>query len=164
MHDESLRLMDRMLDRPLVPPGATLLDVGSYDVNGSYRAIVERRGWSYTGLDVRPGPNVDMVSAEPDHFPFQDETFDVVICGNMLHNVARPWLLVREMARVLMIGGLIAIVAPAEYPGLSLYPKDYWRFRPDGLALLFDDAGGLGEYVIIFEGQDVAASAIKVTA
>ena len=43
MHDASMSEMTRILDR--WPGHARLLDVGSYDVNGTYRPMVERRGW-----------------------------------------------------------------------------------------------------------------------
>jgi len=56
MHDASMSEMTRILDR--WPGHARLLDVGSYDVNGTYRPMVERRGWQYTGMDVSAGPNV----------------------------------------------------------------------------------------------------------
>ena len=163
MHAESLVLMDRMLTRRDSPTPLLVLDVGSYNVNGSYRDLVGRRGWSYIGLDVRPGPNVDVVSAEPYRFPCADGAFDVVICGNMIQNVESPWLLIPEMARVLKPGGLLAVVAPAELPGLHPYPKDFFRYRPDGLKVLFDAAHCLNDYQIIYENmaRDVAMSALK---
>ena len=37
-----------------------ILDVGSYDVNGSYREIFTAEGHEYDGLDMVKGPNVDI--------------------------------------------------------------------------------------------------------
>ena len=59
MHAEALEAMRELLGRG-PGRGAKALDVGSYDVNGTYRPLVEGRGWVYTGLDVSAGPNVDL--------------------------------------------------------------------------------------------------------
>ena len=37
-----------------------VLDIGSYDVNGTYRTIFNAPVYQYTGMDMSPGPNVDM--------------------------------------------------------------------------------------------------------
>lgn len=37
-----------------------VLDVGSFDVNGTYRDIFSQK-YDYTGLDMCAGPNVDVV-------------------------------------------------------------------------------------------------------
>ena len=69
MHPEALEAMTGMVDR--FAQGRTavrpyqVLDVGSLDVNGTYRPLIEGRGWSYCGLDIRRGPNVDVVAADP---------------------------------------------------------------------------------------------------
>jgi hypothetical protein len=49
MHPESFARMARELKRT---HGQNVLDVGAYDVNGSYRPICEALGKSYTGLDI----------------------------------------------------------------------------------------------------------------
>jgi hypothetical protein len=42
-----------------------VLDVGSYDVNGSYRHLFDKSKYHYTGLDMEEGPNVDIVLNNP---------------------------------------------------------------------------------------------------
>jgi hypothetical protein len=37
------------------------LDVGSYDINGSYRDIFIEKKYEYYGLDMIEGPNVDII-------------------------------------------------------------------------------------------------------
>lgn len=161
MHAESLTAMDTLLNRltPVYTNNyAAVLDVGSLDINGTYREIVQRRGWSYIGTDIVAGPNVDVVADDLSGFK---PGYDVVLCGNMLHNVERPWLLIPAMARLLRPGGLLAVVASWRH-GLNSYPADYWRFSPDGLRILFDEAGCLDQYQIDFAGaQDVQGSALR---
>ena len=138
-----------------------VLDVGSLDVNGTFRPMIEGQGWEYVGSDIRQGENVDVVSDDPDKLPFKAGEFDVVISGSTLEHVARPWLLVAEMVRVLKPGGLLAIVTHWKFAE-HRYPSDYWRFLPDGMRVLFDDTGSLEDYQIaIVTEQDIIGSAIK---
>lgn len=161
MHETSYRLMDEELN---LYPGhpAKVLDVASYDVNGSYRPLVEGRGWAYTGLDIRPGPNVDVVASNPYQYPFEDKVFDVCICGNALHNFERPWLAVPEMARVLKPGGMLIIITVHTWPQGSNYPKDYWRVQRDGLEALFEMTERLELiYVRVANAHDLIGRAFR---
>lgn len=162
MHETSYRLMDEELGLCPFHP-ANVLDVGSFDVNGTYRPLVEQRGWQYTGLDVRPGPNVDVVAQNPYRYPFGDGAFDVVICGNALHNIERPWLAMAEMVRVVKAGGMLVVIAPtAGKPASGRFPGDYFRFMPDGMQALFDLTESLEHYGIRVAGEfDVVARAWK---
>jgi SAM-dependent methyltransferase len=160
MDSDAYVLMESLLQRA---PADTrsVLDVGSFDVNGTLKPLASQRGWTYVGIDVRPGPNVDVLASDPFHYQFGDNVFDVVMCSGMLHNVSRPWLLIPEMARVLRPGGLLAIVCPWSL-GLSQYPRDYFRVMPDGMEELFSLAGCLRDCEIkIASGRDVTATAIK---
>ena len=66
---------------------ALVLEVGSYNVNGSVRDHFHNFS-SYTGVDFRPGPNVDEVCLAHD-MDF-DVKFDVVISSSMLEH-DRHW-------------------------------------------------------------------------
>lgn len=122
-----------------------IADVGSYDVNGTYRDLFFIGGshWGYVGLDIQPGPNVDIVipSGENDEwFPMYKRMFDVVISGQCLEHVPKPWKWIKQIASITKPGGLVWITAPHTW-GFHEYPKDCWRVWPDGLRALFDEAG-----------------------
>jgi SAM-dependent methyltransferase len=160
MHSESLQMMAQALERAQ-GVGLRVLDVGAFDVNGTYRPIVEGRGWTYTGLDVREGPNVDIVTEHLYKYPFKAGEFDIVISGNAAHNVERPWKWVPELVRVLKPGGLLVVVTIWRW-GVNGYPVDYWRFLPDGLRVLFDDTHKLGEYVLDMDTEgNTVGSAVR---
>ncbi len=140
---------------------ARALDVGSFDVNGTYRPLVEGRGWEYVGLDVAAGPNVDVVASEPYRFPFEAGAFDVVLSGSTMEHVEAIWRWVPELARVLKPGGLLAIVTHWQFME-HRYPVDCWRIMPDGMRFLFDQVGELEGYEIgIVSKWDIAGSAVK---
>ena len=151
MHAESLALMESMLARYNDGP-ARVLDVGSLNVNGTYRPLVESKGWSYVGLDIVDGPNVDVVSTDPFYYPFPRWSFEVVISGSTMEHVTAVWEWVPELARLLRPGGLLAICTVTCWP-IHRYPLDCWRVLPDGMEYLFDLTGVLEEYDISVDGK-----------
>lgn len=114
------------------------LDVGSLNVNGCVRDLFD----DYTGLDMRAGPNVDVV-ANAHQIPFPDATFANVLCLETLEHDDAFWLTVKEMARVLAPGGTLAVTVPGIGFPKHNHPADYWRFTPEALALLLRDVAGL---------------------
>jgi SAM-dependent methyltransferase len=112
---------------------AEVLDVGSYNVNGCYREMFESRGFTYKGLDMEPGPNVDIVATRPYQWDeIADDIFDAVISGQALEHIEFFWVTVAEMVRVTKEGGLICIIAPNGFEE-HRYPVDCWRFFTDGM-------------------------------
>ena len=81
---------------------------------------------SMVNLDIRPGPNVDVVhDCETFPWPFPDETFDAIIAWHVFEHL-KPWLMIDimdECWRVLKPDGLLKIGMPAEGSfGLSQEP------------------------------------------
>lgn len=109
------------------------LDVGSYDVNGTYRSLFT----DYTGTDIAAGKNVDVVCEEYE-LPFSGSEFEVVISGQTLEHTKAFWVWVKELARVLRPGGTLLLVAPWTY-GIHRYPVDCWRILPDGMRYLLGE-------------------------
>lgn len=113
-----------------------VLDIGSCDVNGTYREIFNESRYHYTGLDMAVGANVDIVPEDPYHWDeIKDEVFDLVISGQVFEHVEYPWLTIREISRVLKPSGFCIIIAPSA--GVEhKYPKDCYRYYADGLEAL----------------------------
>ncbi len=66
---------------------------------------------------------------------FAENSFDVVISGNVLEHVEFPWITFSEMTRVLKPGGLLCVVVPNGFRE-HRYPVDCWRFFTDGVIAL----------------------------
>src|ERR1039457_1974793 len=111
-----------------------ILDVGSSDVNGSYRSLFQEAGWQYTGADIAAGPNVNVVLQSPyDWRELSDTQFDIVVSGQALEHVDFFWITFLEIRRVLKPGGLCCLIAPSSGEE-HRYPVDAFRFYRDGLA------------------------------
>jgi SAM-dependent methyltransferase len=119
-----------------LPRPTKVLDVGSYDVNGSYRRFFDGPNWSYRGLDVEPGPGVDIVVDQPYRWSgVASNSFDVIVSGQAFEHIEFPWVTIHEVRRVLRPGGWCCLVVPSAGPE-HRFPIDCWRFYPDGLTAL----------------------------
>ncbi len=114
----------------------SILDLGSYDVNGSYREYFEVYSWRYRGIDMVVGENVDIVLQDPYNWrEISSGSADVLISGQAFEHIEFFWLTMLEIARVLKPAGLCCLIAPSGGPE-HRYPVDCWRFYPDGFAAL----------------------------
>jgi len=98
----------------------------------------------YIATDCFEHPNVNLIS---DIHTLTDtllpESFDFVICLDVLEHVQHPWVAIKQLYAVLKPGGILLLTTPFNYRlhGNSQV-KDYWRFTADGLSqLLIADAG-----------------------
>lgn len=113
-----------------------ILDLGSCDVNGTYKSLFDVPSWRYIGADMSQGINVDIVLSDPYNWrEIESSSIDVLISGQAFEHIEFFWLTMLEIARVLKAGGLCCIIAPSA--GFEhKYPVDCWRFYQDGFSAL----------------------------
>ena len=128
-------------DRFVNSVGKKILEVGSTNINGGIRHLFPES--EYIGVDVVAYNGVDTVLEDPYKYPFEDNTFDLVISTNTLEHCTRPWETVKEMARVTKQGGIVFNVCPWSFhvhkegvPAL-----DCFRILEDGMRSIMADAG-----------------------
>jgi SAM-dependent methyltransferase len=131
MHESVMSWVSSVVDRYQLV-GLATLEVGSKDENGTVRPLFTG---PYVGVDMRPGPGVDLV-ANAHRLPFPDRSFDTVVSTEMLeHDEAFPVSLA-EMGRVLKLGGLLVLTMRGNGFPHHAFPHDYWRFMPDSARVL----------------------------
>jgi SAM-dependent methyltransferase len=137
-------LITRHLERSIRHAGAThargrLLDVGcgGRPHESLFLPYVDR----YVGVDTPASTfsRVD-VAAVASHLPFPDETFDTVLCTEVLEHLSDPAVCLREMSRVLRPGGHLILTTPQMWH-LHEEPYDFFRYTKYGLAHLCNGAG-----------------------
>ncbi|MEX0918569.1 MAG: class I SAM-dependent methyltransferase [Candidatus Paceibacterota bacterium] len=89
------------------------------------------------GLDVIPGEGVDVV-ADAHQLPFEKNTFDVVLCSEVLEHLHSPKQAISEMYRVLKPGGILILTTRFMFP-IHDAPADYFRFSKGSLYYLLTD-------------------------
>lgn len=137
MHQTSVDKMKMFKDGYLdVGEKLSVLDIGSLDINGTYKFIFNEVNWEYKGADIEIGPNVDIVLESMYKWNnIDDESFDVIISGQTFEHIEFFWLTMEEINRILKPGGHCCLIAPSkgEYHG---YPLDCYRFSADGFRAL----------------------------
>ncbi len=135
MHKSSMLRMEWFV-KHYVTEGKKVLDIGSYEVNGSYKQLFEGMDIQYIGADIEKGPNVDVVLEKPYCWDcFENEEFDYIISGQALEHIEYPWLTMQEIYKKLKGGGIICIIAPNSTRE-HRYPVDCYRYFGDGLTAL----------------------------
>lgn len=109
-----------------------VLDVGSLDVNGTNRYLFE--GGEYTGIDIGPGPNVDVVS--PVHLWKTDRTFTTIISTECFEHDRHYPLSIEAIIRLLCKKGLFIMTCAGvgrpehgthKTDNSSPFTKDYYQ-------------------------------------
>lgn len=119
--------------------GKAVIEVGSLNVNGSIRSVVEPfQPRSYLGVDLELGPGVDQVYDAMDLLDrFGFEAFDLLISTELLEHV-RDWrTVISNFKRILKPNGTLFITTRSqgfEYHG---YPFDYWRYEIHDMQAIF---------------------------
>jgi 2-polyprenyl-3-methyl-5-hydroxy-6-metoxy-1,4-benzoquinol methylase len=103
------------------PEGLTVLDAGCGE--GYLSRILAKRGAIVTGVDfsaslIEAAKTQNLTDALPisfdnnsvDELPYQDNTFDLVVCNHLINDLYDPSKPIREFARVLRQGGRLIIL------------------------------------------------------
>lgn len=90
----------------------------------------------YIGIDIQGGGHSDTEKIvdkyyDGEHIPFESNSFDVVICTQVLEHASNPDKLIAECARVLKPRGKIFLTMPFAYPEHEI-PYDFQRFTRYG--------------------------------
>lgn len=133
----------------------SVLDLGAGQAK--YRNIIRQKAEKYTTFDVAPGPNIDVVG-DALNLPFADESFDTIICTQVLEHTEKPWIVAKETERILKKNGICIVTAPFINP-YHPDPHDYFRFTTEGLSSLFTNEnleiienGSYGKMFSVFYG------------
>lgn len=127
-----------------------ILDVGC----GSkpYQYLAPSVDWF--GIDIIKGPNVDLVIDKSSKWALDDNTFDAILCTEVLEHAVNPELVIDEIWRVLKPNGIALITSPFVY-GVHGEPSDFRRYTQFGLVkaadkfqvLEFGMLGGIGSAI-----------------
>ncbi|GAB4209148.1 MAG: hypothetical protein OHK0022_39780 [Roseiflexaceae bacterium] len=89
----------------------------------------------YDIINIVPGPQVSVVADIQDCPNIPDNSYDVIVCTQVLEHVPNPFRATGELWRILKPGGRLLLTVPAAFPYHGAH-GDYWRFSRDSLRLL----------------------------
>ena len=138
-----------------------VLDIGCGQ--SPYKFLLNKTPSTYCGIDTANAKafnyhNPDVILFDGQHILFPDDTFDAMICTEVLEHVYNFQALVDEMYRVCKPGGrgIITIPFSARY---HYIPNDYFRYTPAALEKIFS---AFSQVSINPRGTDVQVIASKI--
>lgn len=128
MHPQAMGWVRKKAGRRAYP---IVYDIGGRDINGSPRDVIEHGAW--VGVDLHPGPGVDVVMDVRDWEPKGGVRADLTLCLEVLEH-ARDWRgILRKCRELTKPGGLLIVTcaAPPREPhsgmdGGKLNPGEYY--------------------------------------
>lgn len=112
-------------------PGRRLADVGGG--TGNYAAALRQEGWDPVVIDRSPAmlaraaaKGLEIVEADAQELPFDDQSFDAVTMISMLHHVENRSRALAEARRLLRPGGRLVLKGFTAEDSDSLWILDYF--------------------------------------
>jgi SAM-dependent methyltransferase len=145
MHANSKLLFEKYAV-PFFRANQTVLEIGPDAIPSAYRDSVRETGLRWETLEIQradrltPLHAVSYVAKHEYSFPLPDNTYDVVVSGQVIEHVRKIWTWYRELARVCRSGGHVITICPVTWP-YHEDPVDCWRIYPEGMKALCDEAG-----------------------
>lgn len=139
MHESVMKFAKRCLTPELLG-GCDVLEVGSLNVNGSVRDFAEPLSAIYLGIDIVPGPGVDLLLDAAFVKPWDGELLNVVVCTEMLEHAYDWRRAINSMKGVLEPGGHILLTTRSiGFARHHEHPGDFWRFSVEQMRDIFSD-------------------------
>jgi len=113
------------------------LDLGSD--KSPYREFLSKKKFKVSTLDVDDGQGAEYVGTA-EGTRLCDNSFDLVLCTQVLEHCEDPFKGIREIQRILKPEGFAIISVPHVW-FYHPHPSDHWRFTQEGVIKLCETAG-----------------------
>lgn len=122
-------------------PGVDILEIGARHVaNTGLKKYFDKA--NYTGFDIAPGMDVDIVGDAHMLSSYTDKKFDLVFSSAVFEHLAMPWLAAAEIIKLLKPGGHVFVETHYSYCSHER-PWHFFQFSEKALEALFPAAFGI---------------------
>jgi hypothetical protein len=138
MHTNSI-LMFKKYALPHFGTGIRVLEIGPDAFPSSYKTIAGNTCACWDTCDLYQDSRLTYTAASEYSFPIADQSYDIVLSGQVIEHVRKVWLWIKEVSRVCKIGGKVITINPVSWPYHEA-PVDCWRIYPEGMKALCEEA------------------------
>jgi SAM-dependent methyltransferase len=93
--------------------GMKVLEIGPDNIPSTYQHMIGDSSIIWHTLDIRTDKRLSYSGCEEYSFPIPDNTYDIVLSGQVLEHVGKIWLWIKEVARVCRREGIVITINPA---------------------------------------------------
>jgi len=121
--------------------GKKVIEIGSYDWNGSLRSFIESlEPAEYVGVDIEKGPGVNVIcDAENIVERFGEQSFDVVLSTELIEHIKDWRKAISSIKNICKPSGTILITTRSYGFRYHPYPYDFWRYELEDMKNIFSD-------------------------
>ncbi len=120
--------------------GMRILEIGPDGFPSTYQGLIPNQDITWHTLDIFANERLTYPLSDPYRFSIPDDSYDMVLAGNVIEHVPEIWRWLPELARVVRPGGYVIIGVPISWPYHEA-PVDCWRIYPEGMKALYTFAG-----------------------
>ena len=122
-----------------------VLEIGPLGFPSAYQKIINNPAITWHTIDFEGSNFIDTAVSKLTyklesayHFPVEDESYDIVLSGQVIEHVGKIWMWLKELKRVTKINGIIITINPVSWPYHEA-PIDCWRIFPAGIKALAEE-------------------------
>lgn len=113
-----------------------VLEIGPSGIPSQYQKIVNNKTIQWDTLELyETYPGITYVSQKEYEYPIPNNTYDIVISGQVMEHVKMIWVWLKELKRIIKDNGKIILINPISWP-YHEFPVDCWRIFPEGMKAL----------------------------
>lgn len=131
---------------PFFKDNMKVLEIGPSSFPSPYEKLVNNKTIQWETIDFSSSGYVDSSAISNltyelkslYDFPFGDNTYDLIISGQVLEHVEKIWTWMKELKRITKQNGYIITINPISWPYHEA-PLDCWRVYPSGMKALANE-------------------------
>lgn len=126
-----------------------VLEIGPGGMPSEYQSCVASESIIWHTLNIRKDAQFTYSGVSGYDYPIPDNTYDIVLSGQVLEHVRKIWRWIKELSRVCKVGGYVITINPVSWHYHDAL-VDCWRVYPEGMKALYEE-GGLEVIISKFE-------------
>lgn len=96
-----------------------MLEIGPDGFPSTYQSLIANSSLTWDTLDLSQAARLTYTTTSEYAFSIPDNTYDVVLSGQVLEHLRKIWLWMRELTRVCKVEGIVITAYRRHVPGRS---------------------------------------------
>lgn len=139
MHQNSILIFEKYAQK-YFKSGMRVLEIGPGGLPSEYQSCVANKSIIWHTLNIKEDSQFTYSGVSEYNYPIPDNTYDIVLSGQVLEHVRKIWIWIKELSRVCKVDGYVITINPVSWHYHDA-PVDCWRVYPEGMKALYGEGG-----------------------